>query len=144
LLPFVAFQSCKKAASPGDNYDFSSSLPPYVALSSTAARSIKNPTIDTTVAVGFLVRTALQQSITVTYSVSGAITQANQTVTIPRNAVSVNASIPFAKNILVAPTTSLTATVTLLRAVAADGTVLALGANNVASAQKVDIRVVPQ
>lgn len=144
LLPFVAFQSCKKAASPGDNYDFSNSLPPYAALGSLATRTIKNPTKDTTVAVAVVVRTAMQQAVTVTYSVSGAVTQTNQTVTIAKNTVSVNASVPFTKNILVAPATSITATVTLTKAVAADGTVLALGANNVASAQKVDIKVVPQ
>jgi hypothetical protein len=139
-MPLVAFQSCKKAASPGDNYDFSNPLPPYVAFKATTGVSVKlaaDKTTAGTAKVAFITRTALQQAITVTYSVTGAVTLANQTIVIPRDATtSADASITIPAN-----TTPGTAVVTLDKAVAADGTVFALGADNVVSKQKVTITI---
>ena len=144
LLPVVAFQSCKKEVSPGDNYEVSNPLPPYVAFSSTAAISVKlNADLVTpgSATIEFITRTALQQDITVTYSVSGAITLANQTAVIKKNNTSTTTTTPvFSVKINVpANTTPGTAVVTLNKAVAADGMELTIGANNVASSQKKNI-----
>jgi len=141
LLPLVGFQSCKKAYSPGDNYDFSNPLPPYVAFKSTAAVSVKLKADHTTAGsatFGFLTRTALQQAITVTYTITGgALAAANQTVVIPRDAVT-SANVVIAVPANTAPGTS---TVTLNKAVAADGTVLTIGPDNVAANQTLKIVV---
>jgi hypothetical protein len=137
LMPLVVFQSCKKAYSPGDNYDFSTPLPAYVAFSKTTAVSVKlnaNHTTAGAAAFTFLVRTAVQQDITVTYSVTGALTLTNQTAVIPRDALTVAISVPVPAN-----TTPGTAVITLTKAVKADGTVMALGADNVAANQKANI-----
>jgi hypothetical protein len=139
LMPLV-FQSCKKAYSPGDNYDFSNPLPPYVAFKSLAAVTVKQGASAT---VSFLIRTALQQAVTVTYSVSGAVTLTNQTVVIPRDAVTINASIPIPAGTIVAPATTATATVTLVKATAADGSTFTVGANNVAASQVVTLKITP-
>lgn len=140
LLPLVAFQSCKKAASPGDNYDFSNPLPPYAEFKSLAGVSVKlaaDKITPGTAKVAFILRTALQQDVTVTYSVSGAITAANQTIIIPKNTVSsLDASINVPA--LTAPGT---AVVTLDKVVAADGSVLAIGKDNIATKQKVTITI---
>ena len=143
LLPVVAIQSCKKEFSPGNNYDFSNPLPPYAALGSTAALDVElDPDLVTPSSADFtfVLRTALQQSVTLTYSVTGAITLSNQTAVIAKNITSVAVSIPVAAGFPVDPVTqTATATVTLTKAVAADGTILALGANNVAANQKMNI-----
>lgn len=137
LMPLV-FQSCKKAYSPGDNYDFSNPLPPYVALKSTAAITVAQ---GASASVPFILRTSLQQIVTVTYSVSGAVTLANQTVIIPRDATTGTATIAIPAGTIVAPATTATATVTLVKGVAADGTVLTLGADNVAANQKLTLKI---
>lgn len=143
LLPVVAFQSCKKEFSPGDNYGVTDPLPPYAALGSTAALDVElDPDMLTPGSADFtfILRTALQQDVTVTYSVTGAITLTNQTAVIAKNTTSVEVSIPVAAGFPVDPVTkTATATVTLTKAVAADGMVLALGANNVAANQKKNI-----
>ena len=149
LLPVVAFQSCKKEYSPGDNYDFSNPLPPYVAFSSTANVNVAlnaNGTTAGSAAIEFITRTALQQDITVTYSVTGALTLTNQTVVIPKNTTSTTipavapSTTPTPHRITVpANTAPGTAVVTLVSAKAADGTALTIGANNVAASQKKNI-----
>jgi hypothetical protein len=149
ILPVVAFQSCKKEISPGDNYDFSNSLPPYAAFSSTANVNVAlaaNRITPGSAAIEFVLRTALQKDVTITYSVSGALTLTNQTVVIPRNTTSTTippvapSTTPTPHRITVPVNTPPgTAVVTLVSAKAADGTALTIGANNVASAQKKNI-----
>ncbi|SMC73789.1 hypothetical protein SAMN04488101_102598 [Pedobacter nyackensis] len=129
-------QACEKKG-PGDNYDFSNSLPPYVALSSTAAVSVKQGTAAN---ISFLVKTAIQQQVTITYKVTGAINIPSATVVLNREAFTVAASIPTAGSI-VAPATTATATLTLVSAVKADGTVLTIGSKNDPQNQKVVINV---
>ena len=144
LMPLVAFQSCKKEFSPGDNYEVSNPLPPYVAFSSTAATNVALNADRATAGsatIEFILRTALQQDVTVTYSVSGALTLANQTAVIKKNNTSTTTVTPaFSVKVNVpANTTPGTAVVTLNKAVAADGMELTIGANNVASSQKKNI-----
>lgn len=136
-MPLVAFQSCKKAYSPGDNYDFSNSLPPYITIRTTAL-TVKQ---GATATFAFTLRTALQQPVTVVYSVSGAITLVNQTATIARDAVTGNGSFVVPANTIVAPATTATATVTLVSATTADGTKLTIGANNIAADQKFTLNI---
>jgi len=138
-MPLVAFQSCKKEYSPGNNYDFSNSLPPYITIR-TSALTVKQ---GNTATFAFTLRTALQQAVTVVYSVSGAITLANQTATIPKNTLTANGSFVVPAGTIVSPATSATATVTLISATAADGTKLTIGANNVAANQKFTLNVTP-
>ena len=141
LLPLVVFQSCKKAYSPGDNYDFSNPLPPYVAFKSTATISVKLNADHSTAGsatFAFITRTSLQQAITVTYTITGgALASAAKTAVIPRDAVTTpNIVIPVPAG--TAPGTSV---VTLNKAVAADGTVLTIGPDNVAANQTAKIVV---
>ncbi|MCC8424398.1 hypothetical protein [Mucilaginibacter sp. UR6-11] len=138
LMPLV-FQSCKKAYSPGDNYPIVNVLPPYAAFKSLATVNVKLNADHVTpgaAAFTFLIRTALQQTVTVTYSVSGAITLTNQTAVIPRDATTVAISVPVP-----AGTAPGTATIVLNKAVAADGTVFTIGQDNVAANQKASIKI---
>ena len=139
LLPIVAIQSCKKEYSPGNNYDFSNSLAPYINIRATAL-TVKQ---GNTATFAFTMRTALQQTVTVVYSVTGGVTLANQTATIPRDAVTANGSFVVPANTIVLPATTATATVTLISATTADGTKLTIGQNNVAANQKFTLNVTP-
>lgn len=137
ILTSFLFQACEKKG-PGDNYDFSDSLPPYVALSSTAAKTIKEGQAGV---FSFVMKSSLQQIVTVTYKVEGAVNLSNQTATIARDALTGTASVTIPVGTIVAPATSATATLTLVKAVKADGTILTLGSTNNASAQKVTINI---
>ena len=145
ILPVVAFQSCKKEFSPGDNYDFSNPLAPYATFSSTAAVNVALNADRATAgsaAIEFILRTAMQQNVTITYSVSGALTLTNQTAVIPKNTTTTTLPTTPATPVRItvpANTAPGTAVVTLEKAVAADGTVLTIGANNVAASQKKNI-----
>nr|WP_121269925.1 hypothetical protein [Pedobacter schmidteae] len=136
ITAIFLLQACEKKG-PGDNYDFSNSLPPYVALSSTTAL---NPVQGTPANVTFLVKTAIQQKVTITYKVEGAINLPNQTVVLDREAYTVAVSIPTAGTI-VAPATTATATLTLVSAVMADGTAMTIGSKNDPQNQKVVINI---
>ncbi|HWJ92769.1 MAG TPA: hypothetical protein VNR87_16750 [Flavisolibacter sp.] len=140
LTAFSAFclASCEQDDSPGDNYDFSNSLPPYVALSSTATKTVKQGGSTT---FTFQTRTAMQQQITVTYNVTGAVTLNNQTVVIDRDKTSAVATVNIPNGVIVPPATSATATLTLVKAVTADGRELTLGQKNNPASQKVTINI---
>lgn len=86
-------------------------------------------------------RTALQKAVTVTYSVAGDVSMPNQTVTIDRDKTSATATVSIPANIITTPGTTKTATLTLDKAVTADGTNLTIGQNNIASKQKVTIKI---
>lgn len=142
ILCIIILSSCDKKNSPGDNYDFSNSLPPYVTISSpsTFARTVKQGASTT---VTFQLRTAMQQPVTVYYDITGAFTATNKSVTIDREKTSVTETISIPANLVVAPATSATATLTLTKAVAADGTQLTIGQKNNAADQKVTITITP-
>jgi hypothetical protein len=139
LLPAVAFQSCKKEVSPGDNYGVETPLPAYITIRTTPL-TVKQ---GATATFAFTLRTAFQQQVNIVYSVSGGVTLANQTATIARDVVTGNGSFVVPVNTIIAPATTATATVTLVSATLADGTKLTLGANNVASDQKFTLNVTP-
>jgi hypothetical protein len=123
----IVIVSCKKT-SPGDNYDFSNSLPPYVTLSS---KSISVSSGTSSAKVSFNMRTALEQDVTITYNLTGIVNANNQTLVIPKETTIASASIAR-------PTTGATtgtATLTVVKAVKVDGTALTIGQNNVASSQ---------
>ena len=132
-------QSCDKHVSPGDYFDLSNTLPHYVALSSTADKTVKQGASTT---VAFQLRTALQQKVTVYYDVTGGgVNLTNQTVVIDRERTSATATIDIPANVIVAPATSATATLTLVKAVADDGTLLTIGAKNNPQTQKLNINI---
>jgi hypothetical protein len=138
VLAIFSSSSCDKEDSPGDNYDFSNSLPPYVALSSTAAKTVRqgNPVTFT-----FQLRTAMQQKVTVYYDVTGGgVNLTNQTAVIDRDKTSSVATVNI-PTVIVAPATTATATLTLVKAVADDGTLLTIGSRNNPATQKVTINI---
>lgn len=130
-------QACDKKG-PGDNYDFSNSLPAYVALTSTAAKTIKEGASGT---FTFTLKTAVQQDVKVTYKVEGALNLPNQTVTITKDGLTSVATVAVPAGIIVAPATTATATLTLVSAATADGSALTIGSKNDAATQKVTINI---
>lgn len=139
IFTLAAFlQSCDKHESLGDNYNLDNSLAPYVTLSSTATKTVKQGASTT---VTFQLRTALEQKVTVTYNVTGAVNLMNQTVVIDREKTSGVATINIPANTIVAPATTATATVTLVKAVKEDGTQMTIGSKNNPETQKVTLNI---
>ena len=132
FLSIINLSSCDKE-SPGFNYEFSNTLPPYVALKSKAAVSA---TKGSTVTFTIQSRTSLQQNTIVKYSVSGVVTLANQSATLLKDKTSVDVSFTVPAN-----AASGTATVSIISAAKADGTPLTIGSNNVAAEQKFTVNV---
>ncbi|WEK19400.1 MAG: hypothetical protein P0Y49_21735 [Candidatus Pedobacter colombiensis] len=137
IMTAFLLQSCDKKG-PGDNYDFSNSLPPYVALTATTPITVKKGTVAN---VSFLVKTAIQQAVTITYKVEGAVNLPSQTVVLPRGVLTTTIAVPTVAAVITPPATSTTATLTLLSAVKADGTVLTIGSKNNPADQKVLITI---
>lgn len=140
LLALGILPSCEKSDSPGDNYNLSNTLPAYVTLSSTAAKTVRQGNSTT---FTFQMRTAMQQAVTVYYDVTGAVNLTNQTVVIDRDKLSAVATVNIPANTIVAPATSATAVLTVKKAVAADGTLLTIGQKNTPATQKVTINITP-
>lgn len=137
IITAAFFQACDKI-SPGDNYDFSNSLPPYVTISSLAPKTVpQGDTLDFT----FQMRTSLQQAVTVSYDVTGAVAVPAQTVVIDRDKTTAVVAIAIPPNTITTPGDTATATLTLLKAVTEDGKNLTIGQNNVASDQQVVINI---
>ena len=137
LVMAIAVAGCKKDYQ-GDTYNFDNSLPPYVTLSSLSAKTVVQ---GKSAAFTFQMRTALQQSVTVTYSISGAVSMPNQTVLIDRDKTSAVATVNIPNNIITTPGTTATATLTLVKAVTADGTPLTIGQKNTPATQVVTIKI---
>lgn len=117
---------------PGDNYNFDNKVPPYVALSSTAEVNIEE---GATAIIPLEVRTAIQEDLTITLSVSGAI-NADQTVVLSKGTMSVDAELPIPAGTVVPPATAATATVSLSRAISAGGIEFSIGRLNNPETQK--------
>ncbi len=122
-----------------EGIDLSNTLPPYVELKSTSAMEVEQ---GKAAAVTFQMRTGLQQKVTITYDVTGAINLPNQTLVLNRDELSGTVNLPTAGTI-VPPATSATATVTLKSAVTENGTQLTLGSKNNPASQKMTINIVP-
>jgi hypothetical protein len=139
IVSCLSITACDEKESPGDNYDFTNSLPPYVGLSSTAAKTVAQGGSTT---VTFNMRTSIQQDVTVHYSLIGDnINLPDQTATILRDKTSVAVTIDIPDNVIVSPATDATAVLTLLSASKADGTAMGIGSKNVAATQKVTINI---
>jgi hypothetical protein len=135
----LGFQACNKDDAATKGFDFSSTLPPYVELSSTAAKTVKQGNATT---VTFQMRTALQEAVTVTYDVTGGgVNLTNQSVVIERNKLTAIATINIPANVIVAPNTTATATLMLVKATTAAGTQLTIGQKNTPATQKVTINI---
>lgn len=131
LIPLLVFVACDKEA-PGDNYNFENKVAPYVAFNSTAAVAVKE---GATVTVPLEVRTAIQEDLNITLSISGAIIK-EQTVVLPKGTMSVNVPIIVPVGTIVSPATSATATLALTKAVSANGTEFTIGRLNNPETQK--------
>jgi hypothetical protein len=132
-------QSCDKHTSLGDNYDLTNTLTPYVALSSTSAKTVKQGASTT---VTFQMRTAMQQKVTVYYDVTGGgVNLTNQTLVFDREKTSVTATINIPANTIVPPATSAAATLKLVKAVTESGEMLTIGSKNNPETQKLTINI---
>lgn len=139
LLGVLAACNKKDAATKG--IDLSNTISPYVELTSTAAKTVKQ---GKSVNVSFQMRTGLQQKVTVYYDVTGGgVNLAGQTVVFDREKTTVTASIAIPANVLVPPATSATATLTVKKAVTENGTELTLGSRNTPASQKLTLNIVP-
>ncbi|HEV7331561.1 MAG TPA: hypothetical protein VGN63_11025 [Flavisolibacter sp.] len=136
----TVFAACEKDDANTEGIDLSNTLEPYIEFTSTSAKQVKQGTATT---VGFQMRTGLQQKVTVHYDVTGAVNLPNQTLVLDREATTGQATINIPANVIVAPATSATATVTLKRAVKEDGTELTLGAKNQPASQVVTLNIIP-
>lgn len=135
----IGLQACNKEDAETAGLDFSNSLPPYVELASTSSKTVKQ---GTSTSVTFQMRTAFQQPVTVTYNVTGGgVNLTNQTATIDRNKLTTVATINIPANVIVAPATTATATLTLVKAVRADGTQLTIGQKNTPATQVVTLKI---
>ncbi|HZH37745.1 MAG TPA: hypothetical protein VEX65_10730 [Flavisolibacter sp.] len=139
-LSACLLQGCIKEDVGMNTIDLSNTLQPYVELTSTAAKTVKQGAATT---VAFRMRTGLQQKVTVHYDVTGAVNLPNQTLVLDKEALTGTATINVPANVIVAPATSATATVTLRKAVKEDGTELTIGAKNTPATQKVTLNIVP-
>lgn len=128
---FAFLQSCDKEG-PGDNYDFSNSVAPYVKITSKGARSAK---ASSTLNIALDMRNSIQEEVTVTYSVSGAVSIASATAKFAREARSLNAPV------VIPAGANGAATFTLLKAVTASGRDLRIGFNNAPEMEKVTINI---
>lgn len=134
----AVLQACNKDIG-SEGFDLSNSIPPYVELSTTAAKTVKQGASTT---FTFQMRSAFQETVTVTYDVTGGgVNLTNQTVTIARNAFTSVATVNIPNNIIVAPATGATATLTLVKAQTASGRLLTIGAKNTPATQKVTINI---
>lgn len=139
ILPLaLLIQSCNKDDAGMDGIDLSNSLAPYVELTSTAAKTVQQ---GTSASVAFQMRVAMQEAVTITYNVSGAVNLSNQTLVIDRNKTTANATVAIPNNVIVAPATSAQATLTVTKAQTASGRALTLGAKNEPAKQKLTINI---
>ena len=135
----LGFHACNKDDVATAGFDFSNTLPPYVELNSTDAKTVKQGASTT---VTFQMRTAFQEAVTVNYDVTGGgVNLTNQAVVIDRNKTSAVATINIPAGIIVAPNTSATATLTLVKATTASGIQLTIGQKNVPATQKVVLNI---
>lgn len=141
LSSLLLFAACNKKDAGTAGLDFSNTVPPYVELTSTATKTVKQ---GSSVSIAFQMRQALQQKVTVYYDVTGGgVNLTNQTVTFDKEKTSATASVAIPANVIVPPATSATATFTVKKAVKEDGTELTLGSKNTPATQKLTINIVP-
>jgi hypothetical protein len=93
LTAAFLLQACEKKG-PGDNYDFSNSLPPYVEISDKAQLKVVE---GTNAVIQVRLKTAVQEPVIVSYAISGTFATSG-TVTIPRDALVANVTIPIPAN----------------------------------------------
>lgn len=137
-MSIICLQACNKDDLGTAGLDFSNSLPPYVELASTSAKTVKQGASTT---VTFQMRTAFQQAVTVYYNITGDVNLTNQTAVIDRNKLTTVATINIPANVIVSPNTPATATLTLVKATTADGTALTIGQKNTPANQKITINI---
>ncbi|WP_121356274.1 hypothetical protein [Flavisolibacter nicotianae] len=133
--------ACNKDEAATKGFDFSNSLPPYVELTSTKAKTVKQ---GESVDIAFQMRTGLQQKVTVYYDVTGGgLNLTNQTVTFDKEKTAATATVAIPNNVITPPATSATATLKVTKAVKEDGTQLTLGSKNTPATQMLTLKIVP-
>jgi hypothetical protein len=110
LISGILLGSCKKYEE--EKPDFSKSQPPYVTLKSTAAKTVKQ---GAALKFNVLVRTALQEDVTVSYDISGGFTKTG-TFIVPRNTTDAPISIDIPAGTVPSGGVSLSGTFKILSA----------------------------
>ncbi|WP_133159394.1 hypothetical protein [Solitalea longa] len=134
-LSALSLQACEKD-SPGDNYDFSTSIPPYITIQSLKDQVVKQGASAT---VNLQMRTSLQQEVTATYKLTGAINLDNQTTVVERDKTTGLITVAIPANMAVGSEV----VVTLVKAITKDGMSMTIGQDNNPDKQKVTIKVAP-
>lgn len=113
----VTMAACDKESA-GTDYDFGDSLPPYIQITDkTPVEAIAGDTV----LIDFNIRTAVQEDVTITYDVAGAVSQPGATVVLERNARIVETMLVIPDGLIAAPDTTAAITVTLKNAVGTKG-----------------------
>ena len=120
LLPVFVFSvvllsGCKKYEEQA--FDFSTSAPPYVALKTYTAKTVMEGSNLTFVV---LVRTALQQPVTISYAITGGFTLAG-TYTLPRNTLEGTVTVAIPAGTIPTGATSVNGTLNLTAATTTGG-----------------------
>ena len=115
LLSVVVLSGCKKYSEQA--FDFSTSAPPYVALKTYTDKFVSQGT-DLKFVV--LVRTALQQPITISYTISGDFSLSG-TYILPRNTVEGTVTVAIPPGIVPTGIDSLNGTLKLITATTMGG-----------------------
>ena len=132
-IAVVFITSCDKESS-GTIHDFSNTLPAYVDL--TGAGSTVDVAPGDTASVTLVMRNAIQQDVTITYSVSAPVGATDQTFTIPRNLLRGTGKFKIPDDAL-GTSDTVTATLNITKAATADGQLLTLGRYNDPASQTI-------
>lgn len=118
----LALASCEKDY-PGDSYDFSASVAPFVELAAKTTATVKQGANHTSVVQ---IRTAFQEDLTVGYQITGDYT-ASGTVVLPRNSRTVNLVIAIPAGLVVDPAVSISSVLKIVSATRASGEPVIIG-----------------
>lgn len=117
LLSVALLSGCKKYEEQA--FDFSTSTSPYVALKTYTAKTVRQGTNLTFIV---LVRTALQQPVTISYAITGGFTLSG-TYTLPRNTIEGTVTVPIPAGTVPTGTPSVSGALKLTAATTTGGTI---------------------
>jgi hypothetical protein len=117
LFSVVLFSGCKKYDE--QTFDFSTSAPPYVALKTYTTKTV---TQGGNLSFTVVVRTALQQPVTITYAITGGFSLSG-TYTLARNTVEGIVTVPIPAGTIPAGSTSVSGTLNLTTATTTAGSI---------------------
>lgn len=117
LLSMVLFSACKKYNE--QDFDFKTSTQPYVAINDYSSQEVAQ---GDTLRFDVVVRTALQQSVIITYAIKGGFSLTG-TYTLPRNTVEGTVVVPIPAGTVPMGSTSVDGTLNLTGATISGGSI---------------------